>query len=114
MRISDWSSDVCSSDLLAKHLIVDKGLSVLLVKPEEDKARTYQNLVAKAASRIFHDPEVPVDKAAFVAAEPHVRDNAIILDSYQSIDWTTLRYDLRHVVNNSGVYVVIFYSIKCF
>src|SRR3546814_1646513 len=35
-------------DELAKHLIVVNGLSVLLVKPEEDKARTYQNLVAKA------------------------------------------------------------------
>jgi twinkle protein len=101
-------------DELAKHLIVDNGLSVLLVKPEEDKARTYQNLVAKAASRIFHDPEVPFDQEAFDAAEPLIGDKAIILDSYQAIDWETLKSDIRHVVNTYGVKDVIIDPITCF
>lgn len=101
-------------DELAKSLIVDHGLSVLLVKPEEDKARTYQNLVAKAASRIFHDPEIEFDQAAFDAAEPLIGDKAIILDSYQAIDWDTLKEDIRHVVNTYGVKDVIIDPITCF
>lgn len=101
-------------DELAKSLIVDHGLPVLLVKPEEDKARTYQNLVAKAASKVFHDPEVVFDQEAFDAAEPLIGDKAIILDSYQAIDWDTLKEDIRHVVNEYGVKDVIIDPITCF
>lgn len=101
-------------DELAANLIVHHGLPVLLVKPEEDKARTYQNLVAKAASRVFHDPEIEFDQEAFDAAEPLIGDKAIILDSYQAIDWETLKEDIRHVVNTYGVKDVIIDPITCF
>src|SRR3546814_12713249 len=38
MRISDWSSDVCSSDLLAWHYAVYHGKEKPLVTPEKDPA----------------------------------------------------------------------------
>src|SRR3546814_15126181 len=31
MRISDWSSDVCSSDLLIRDFVADQGNNILLV-----------------------------------------------------------------------------------
>src|SRR3546814_15415798 len=34
MRISDWSSDVCSSDLVAMSLGVEAGLSALIVSTQ--------------------------------------------------------------------------------
>lgn len=101
-------------DELARQIIVEDGLPCLLVKPEEDKGRTYQNLVAKAASRIFHDPEVEFDQEAFDAAEPLVGDKAIILDSYQVLDWETVKEDIRHVVNEYKVKDVIIDPITSF
>src|SRR3546814_18704133 len=82
-------------DELAKHLIVDNGLSVLLVKPEEDKTRTYQKLVAKAASRIFNDPEVPSDQEAFDAKNTLVAAQAMSLDSCHHSNRVKLQSNIR-------------------
>ena len=99
---------------LGEHLIVNLDLPVMFVKPEEDKARTYQNLVSKAAGKIFHDPEVEFDEEAFEAAEKLIGDKAIILDNYQFIDWDGLKEDIRYVVNNEGVRDIIIDPVTCF
>jgi len=92
---------------LAKQIIVDDNLPCLLIKPEESMAKTYQLLVGKAAGRIFHDPNVPFDEKAFDQAEKDVGDKALILDSYQFVDWATLRSDIKYAVVSEGVKDVI-------
>ena len=99
---------------LGKHLIVTHNLPVLFCKPEEDKARTYQNLVSKAAGRIFHDPNVEFDEEAFLESEKLIGDKAIIVDNYQFIDWDNLKDDIRYAVNNEGVHDIIIDPVTCF
>lgn len=99
---------------IAKHLIVTHNLPVLLCKPEEDKARSYQALVSKAAGRIFHDPNVEFDEAAFIEAEKLIGDKAIIVDNYQFVDWDGLKDDIRYAVNNEDVHDIIIDPVTCF
>lgn len=92
---------------LAEHIIVQHHSPVLLIKPEEAMAKSYQMLVSKAAGKIFHDPKVEFDEEAFDKYEPLIGDKAIILDSYQFIDWDTLKADIRYAVMEEGVKDVI-------
>lgn len=99
---------------IAKQIIVDDDMPCLLAKPEEDVAKTYKMLVGKAAGRIFHDPKIPFDEEAFDKAEPLIGDKALILDSYQFVNWDTLRGDIRYAVVADGVKDIIIDPITCF
>lgn len=99
---------------LAVHMMVEHNAPVFLVKPEEAKEQTYKRLVGKAAGRIFHDPDIPFDEEAFDAAEPTIGDKAIILDSYQFVDWKTLKLDISYVVKEYGVKDIIIDPITVF
>jgi twinkle protein len=99
---------------IGEHLIVHHGLPVLFCKPEEDKVKTYQMLVGKAAGRIFHDPNIEFDEEAFDKAEPLIGDKAIIVDNYQFVNWDNLKDDIRYAVNNDGVKDIIIDPITCF
>src|SRR3546814_11600564 len=46
MRISDWSSDVCSSDLLARQIGRAKGQGAVFMRPGRE-ARVLRRLVAR-------------------------------------------------------------------
>ncbi len=92
---------------LAEHIITSHNLPVFLVKPEESMAKSYNLLVGKAAGRIFHDPNVEFDQEAWDKAEPLIGDKALILDSYQFVDWDTLRGDIKYAVVSEGVKDVI-------
>ncbi len=99
---------------LAKQIIVDDNLPCLLIKPEESVTKTYQMLVGKAAGRIFHDPKIPFDEKAFDETEPLIGDKALILDSYQFVDWDTLKNDIKYAVTIDGVKDVIIDPITAF
>lgn len=99
---------------LAKQIIVDDGLPCLLVKPEEDTSKTYKMLVGKAAGRIFHDPKIPFDKVAWEKFEPEVGDKALIVDSYQFVDWSTLKNDIKYAVTVEEAKDVILDPITAF
>lgn len=99
---------------IAKHLIIEHNLPVLLCKPEEDKAESYRRLLGKAANRIFHDPDIEFDEEAFLEADKLVGDKAIIVDNYQFVNWDNLKDDVRYVVNNEGVHDVIIDPVTCF
>jgi twinkle protein len=99
---------------LAKQIIVDDDLPCLLVKPEEDNAKSYKMLVGKAAGRIFHDPKIPFDTAAWEKHEPNIGDKALIVDSYQFVDWDTLKNDIKYAVTVEDVKDVILDPITCF
>ena len=47
------------------HKILVHGEKVFLVKPEEANNKTYKLLVGKAASRVFHDPNIKFDQKAW-------------------------------------------------
>lgn len=99
---------------IAVHMMTVHDTPVLLVKPEEDKAKTYKMLVGKAAGKIFHDPDIPFDEEAFDKAEPLVGNKAIIVDSYQFVDWNTLKGDIRYAVEVYGVKDIIIDPITVF
>ncbi len=101
-------------DTFAKQIIVEDDLPCFLVKPEQSNGRTYQQLVGKAAGKIFHDPSVPFDEEAFCRAEKLIGDKAIILDSYQFLDWDVLKQDIRYVVLGEGVQDIIIDPITAF
>jgi len=92
---------------LAEHIITRHNLPVFLIKPEESMAKSYNLLVGKAAGRIFHDPNIEFDQEAWDKAEPLIGDKALILDSYQFVDWDTLRGDIKYAVVSEGVKDVI-------
>lgn len=101
-------------DSIASHIILSDKLPVLMVKPEQDPARTYKNLVGKAAGRIFHDPNIEFDEDAYNQYEKLIGDKAIILDSYQFVNWDSLKDDIRYVVTNEGVEDIFIDPITCF
>jgi twinkle protein len=101
-------------DSIAAHIVLADQLPVFLVKPEQDTARTYKNLVGKAAGRIFHDPNIEFDEEAYNQYEGLIGDKAIILDSYQFVNWDSLKDDIRYVVTNHGVEDIIIDPITCF
>ena len=98
---------------LATHLIVEHNLPVFMCKPEEAVAKSYQRLVGKAVHRIFHDPKVEFDEEAFDRGSAMIGDKAIILDSYQFLNWDSLREDIRYVVQNEGVKDIFIDPITC-
>lgn len=99
---------------LGAHLIVEHNKTVLFIKPEEATAKTYQMLLGKVAGRIFHDPKIVFDDDAYEAADKVVGDKALIMDSYQFVDWNTLKNDIRYSVEVLGVEDVIIDPITCF
>src|SRR3546814_6513686 len=86
MRISDWSSDVCSSDLDSKSRLED------LYLPYKPKRRTRAQIAREAgleplADGLLADPtRVPGDfAAAFVDAEKGVADARAALEGARAI-----------------------------
>jgi len=105
------NSELVSS--LAAELIRQCKIPVFLIKPEEAPVKSYQRLVGKAAHRIFHDPLVEFDHEAYDKFEPLVRDYCIILDSYQFLNWDSLKDDIRYVVKNEQVQDIFLDPITC-
>jgi len=98
---------------IACHLITQHKKKVFLIKPEEAMPKSYKMLVGKAAGRIFHDPRVEFNQAAWEAAEPLIGDNAIFCDAYQFVSWDQLREDIRYAVVHDGVEDVMIDPITC-
>ncbi len=98
---------------IACHLITQHKKKVFLIKPEEAMPKSYKMLVGKAAGRIFHDPRVEFNQAAWEAAEPLIGDNAIFCDAYQFVSWDQLREDIRYAVIHDGVEDVMIDPITC-
>jgi len=98
---------------IAAHLIQVHGKRVYMVKPEEAMAKSYKMLVGKIAGRIFHDPNIEFDHAAWEAAEPLVGDKAIFCDAYQFVNWEQLKADILYAVVHDGVEDVIIDPITC-
>jgi twinkle protein len=79
---------------LGKHIMVDHNMPILMAKPEEANAKTVKMVASKVASKIFHDPKVEMDKAAYWEATKQFEDKLMLLDLYQSVGWKNLKLDI--------------------
>lgn len=95
-------SEVVNS--LASHLVLEHGWKVLLAKPEESNKKTAKLLAGKAASKRFHDPDVPFDEGAYDAAGKKLLGRKVfMLDLYQHLGWETLKQDITSAAQSDGV-----------
>jgi len=98
---------------LAADMIVEHNNPVLIIKAEEAAVKTYQELVAQVASKRFNDPSVTFDEGAYDLADAQIKDKAIIVDSYQFIDFDTLKVDINDAIINEGVQDIYIDPLTC-
>lgn len=98
---------------IAAHLIIEHGLPVYMIKPEEALPKSYKMLLGKVAGKIFHDPNIPFDFDAFDAADAKVGDKAIFQDIYQFVNWDDTKQDIINTVLKDGVKDVMIDPITC-
>lgn len=79
---------------LAGWLIKEHGLTCLLAKPEEANKKSYKLLAGKMEGKVFHDPEVPFDEAAYDRAGEILKDKLLLLNLYQHVGWESLKVDI--------------------
>ena len=84
---------------IAKHLTIDHGLKIMLAKPEESNEKSWKLLVSKVVGKIFHDPKVEFDEAAYDIGGRPMLDNVCMINLYQNITWDVLQADIRSAVN---------------
>lgn len=80
---------------LSAHCIIAHGWKVFLAKPEEANRKSFQMLAGKVVGRIFHDPKIPFDFAAYDEAAELLRDKVCMVNLYQHMGWETLKADIR-------------------
>src|SRR3546814_13057991 len=88
MRISDWSSDVCSSDLLRRQ---HRGFLVAR-EQEDDRALRLETVLAELGHRRHHHRYVEL-----VVLRPAAEDIAILLDRLEGLARPALRVRLNHI-----------------
>lgn len=86
---------------IAAHCIREHHLKVFLAKPEESNRKSYQMILSKLAGKIFHDPDIPFDFAAYDKASALYGDSVFFLDLYQHMGWKELKTDI-HVAVQQG------------
>lgn len=84
---------------LAAHFIKNHDVPVFMAKPEEGNAKTYKLLAGKMVSRVFHDPKVEFDYAAYDRAGEILRGKLAVLNLYQHLGWDALRADIASAVD---------------
>lgn len=80
---------------LAAFFIDKLDWKVLLAKPEESNKKSVKLVAGKIAGKIFHDPEVEFDEAAYNDACNRMRGKLHLINLYQHLGWDTLRADIR-------------------
>lgn len=86
---------------LGAWLIEQVGWSVMMAKPEEANAKTYKLVAGKIAGKIFHDPKVEFDEAAYDRAGEIIQDKLCMVNLYQHLGWDTLKADI-HAAASDG------------
>jgi len=79
---------------LAAHFAVVHNLKVMLAKPEESNNKTYKLIASKVEGKVFHDPKVEFDYAAYDRSGAKIMDNVCMLNLYQHISWMGLKEDI--------------------
>lgn len=71
----------------------------MLAKPEEANAKSVKMVAGKLAGKIFHDPNLPFDEAAFDKAAEEIRGNLLLINLYQHVGWESLKTDIREAAS---------------
>ncbi|AXH71995.1 MAG: GP4d helicase [Podoviridae sp. ctbj_2] len=85
------------NDMVA-HDIMEHKWKVFCIKPEESNVRTLQGVVGKMVNRIFHDPAVEFDEAAWDKGIELIDGNLIMIDLYQELTLEVMKSDIRAAV----------------
>ena len=80
---------------LAAHFIEKYDWKVLLAKPEENNKKSVKLVAGKIVGKIFHDPKIPFDEAAYDKACEKMRGKLFLINLYQHLGWETLKADIR-------------------
>ena len=91
---------------LGEHFVLKDKVNIFMAKPEESNVKTTKLLAGKAVGKVFHDPKVEFDQAAFGRARDLLSDKVYMVDLYQHVDWGTLRQDIVYAAKALGVKVV--------
>src|SRR3546814_1889699 len=113
MRISDWSSDVCSSDLMRNHTLMQTIARANRVFPDKDNGLivdyigVFRNLEKALAIYGAANAEVGVDSPiqdveALVAALSEAIDAVVEVCSTNGVDLIALREDRKSTRLNSS------------
>lgn len=90
---------------ITAHMIVEHDIPCLVVSPEEHNKGTVQRVLGKVAGRIFHDPKIEFDYAAYDDAATRVGNRLRMINLWQRLDWEHLKADIR-MAANEGVRAV--------
>lgn len=80
---------------LGAHLIKEVGWPVMMAKPEEANAKTYKLVAGKLSGKVFHDPRVEFDEAAYDKAGELMKGKLCMVNLYQHLGWDSLKTDIR-------------------
>ncbi|MGL5323566.1 MAG: DnaB-like helicase C-terminal domain-containing protein [Aeromonas sp.] len=79
---------------IGAHLIGVHKWKIMGAKPEEANKKTYKLMAGKIAGKVFHDPKVEFDEAAYDEAGEILKGNMVLVDIYQHLGWDTLKADI--------------------
>lgn len=81
-------------DHLAAWFSGENGIPILLIKPEQNKNKTYKKVAGKVVGKVFHDPSIEFDEVAYDKAKEFL-DKLYILDNFQGIEWGNVVREIR-------------------
>jgi twinkle protein len=91
----------------AAHFMKEHDMVVMLAKPEEANNKTYKMILSKLVSKVFHDPKIAFDEAAYELGAKWARDKLIMLNLYQHVGWDSLKLDITEAANLGAKLVII-------
>jgi twinkle protein len=84
---------------IGAHFIAEDKVKVFMAAPEEPNVMTYKLLANQLTGKIFHDPKVPFDDAAYEHAGSILKDKLYMLNLYQHLGWDSLKKDITAAVD---------------
>ena len=79
---------------LSAHFMKEHDTKVFMACPEEANEMSYKLLANQLTGKIFHDPEIDFDEAAYEEAGKILKKNLYMLNIYQHLGWQSLKEDI--------------------
>lgn len=91
---------------LGAHFI-EEGHKVFMACPEEPNDMTYKLIANQLTGKIFHDPEIAFDDAAFDKAGEVMRGKLSMINLYQHLGWDSLKKDITEAAESGAKAIFI-------